>query len=213
VKRAYYILVLSVVFVWAQARAQKPFTEGRIVYKVKVTGAGGKVVSGTYVFTFKENNLRKELNLPDYQEVTLVNTAKGTAYALRTLRDKKFAIQLSLDDIHESQARYSGFRETDRQGKLKKIAGLSGTRATIVYSDGTESDIYLSREWYPEITYTYEQFPAVHFLPLSFTYKSAEGPVMEFVADEVTASNVDNSAFVIPQDYKLVSNSEYKKLK
>ena len=208
-------LHLSFSFIWLALPllAQKPFTEGKIVYQVKITGPDHKSYSGTYFFTFKENNLRKEINLPNYQEIMLINTAKNTVYTLKNVNSKKFAIQLSLAEIQNSQAPYNGFTLNERAGKARKIAGYNCSRGMVTYKDGAETEVYFTRDIYAEIPLTFERFPDARFLPLSFFYKAADGTLMEFSADQVLPTGIENASFAIPRDYKMISYSEYKDMK
>ena len=194
-------------------QAQQPFKEGRITYHIKLVGVDRNVFEGSYVFTFKENNLKKELVLANYHEIMLINIAKTSVYTLKNVNNKKFAIQLSLADIQQTEMPYTDFKLEERVGKAKKIAGLPALRGSVDYKNGSSSDIYFSKEWYPEIPYAFERFPNAKFLPVSFSYREADGSLMEFTLEQIITTEVDNSNFVIPRDYKLITNDEYKNMR
>ena len=210
------ILVLFPAFLLAvapTAKAQSPFVEGKITYAVKLTTADQKEYEGTYKYTLKGGNLKKELSLAIYQETFLINTSAGTAYALKTSHGRKYAIQVDIEDLKKEQLRYDGFTFNTKGGKGKSIAGLNSKDGEIVYMDGSRVNILYSDQWYPNIPLTFERFPDVKILPLVFYYKDPNGVTMKFEAKEVSAVPVENSEFSIPTDYKVISSEEYKRAK
>ncbi len=195
------------------AHAQTPFVEGRITFAVKLTAADHKEYDGTYKYTFKGGNLKKELSLSIYQETFLINTSAGTAYALKTNHGKKYAIQVEIEDLRKEQLKYEGFTFNAKGNKNKVIAGIAAKDGEIVYTDGSRVNIMYSDKWYPNIPLTFERFPDVKMLPLLFYYKDPNGVSMRFEATEVSAVPVENSEFSIPTDYKVISSEEYKRAK
>ena len=207
------LLFLAFLLLAVRSGAQHPFTEGKIVYNVRLTGPDKRTYTGTYQFTFKENNLRKELNLPTFQEVMLVNTIKNTVYSLRNINGRKFAIQLDAGDIQKMEDPFRGFTLTERSGKGKSFAGVSGIRATVRYRNGSEADIYYDKSRYAGIPFTFERFPDARFLPLQFAYQEADGTTMEFSAEQIVTTGIDNGSYTIPRDYKVISHDEYLNMK
>ncbi len=195
------------------AHAQKPFVEGAIAYKVKLEATDNKVYEGVYNFTFKGGRIRKELKLNNgYQDVLVINCTNNSAYSLQTRNGKKFAIQLNMAEIATRQKKFAGYTFNENRNIGKIIAGITVFKGEIVYPDGNRSVVYYTPDWYPDKSITFERFPDVRFMPLSFDYKDENGFIMHMEAEHVSVSPVENSVFNIPDDYRIISHQEYKQL-
>ena len=211
-KQGHIILSFLLLLSCTYARAQKPFTEGVIVFKVTLSSPDRKVFSGTYTFTFKETQIKKELKLDNgYQDIELINVGANTVYSLQNMNGKKYAIQLNISDIAKAQEKFAGYIINNEQGN-GSIAGCAAQKGNLTYRDGTVSEIYYTREWRPSQAMTFERFPDAKFLALNFSYKDTNGITMNFAADKVSAGPVESALFRIPADYKMISNEEYKQL-
>lgn len=197
-------------------KAQKPFVEGSIVYNVTITSADengkSKEYKGDYIITIKGKQIRKELKMKNgYDDILIFNFDNNTAYSLKTLGDKKYAIQLSMEDFANKAKKYEGF-SLQKDEHEKKIAGYSAHKADVNYRDGNTSVIFLTDEWQPDNKLTFERFPDCKFLPLAFDYTNENGSKLHFQAEHVDATPVENSDFRIPADFKLISYNEYQQL-
>ena len=194
--------------------AQKPFVEGTIAYKIQIESADGKVFYGTYTFTFKNGHIRKDLKLNSgYEDVVIINTALGTAYSLQTNNGKKYAIQLSMDELSNKQKNYTDFKLKEDKTTGKIIAGYTVFKGQVTYKNGTSCEIYYTPEWCPDKTLTYERFPDARFMPLSYSYTDEKGVTMRMEAEKVSATPVENSVFRLPADCKIISYGEYKQMR
>ena len=187
--------------------------EGVIVYKVTLESADHQLFKGVYTFTIKGPEIKKELKLNNgYQDVVILNCAKGTVYSLQSKYGHKYAIQLDMKDLTRQQEKYAGFSMGNEQENSRKIAGFAAWKGNISYKDGSNAEIYYTREWSPSQSITFERFPNPKFLPLTFNYTDEHGMTMRFDAEIIEAGAVENSAFQIPHDYKMISYKEYKEL-
>lgn len=194
------------------AMAQKPFTEGTIHYKVRLE-TGASKVSGDYVFTVKNGQIRKDIILTNgYQDVLIIDCNRNLAYSLQTINGRKYAIQLTIAELTARQQKYVGFTMKQDKNTGRIIAGLTANKGEVIYPDGNHFQIYYSNEWYPEKGLTYERFPDAHFLPLSYAFVSDNNITMYMEADTITISPVENSLFRIPREYKVITNDEYRQL-
>lgn len=206
------MLLLSLL-IGRNAYAQKPFTEGRVVYNVMLESPEHKKISGTYTFIFKAAQMRKELKLNNgYEEVVLINTNPSSIYSLQNRNGVKYAIQLNINDLLKRQERYNGFTVNNEQADNRNISGYAVYKGRISYKDGSAADICYAKDWYPSMPVTFERFPDARFMPLSYSYKDENGMTMQFNAEQVTAGPVENSVFRIPPDYKVISNEEYRQM-
>ena len=198
--------------IYTSAAAQRPFTEGTITYHVVLNAAAHKEFNGTYTFTFKGMQVKKELKLNNgYEDVVLYNTGANTVYSLQNKYGRKYAIQLSMEEYLEKQEKFSGFTIAEEVEDGKAIAGYATKEGEVHYRNGTKTKIRYTAQWYaPSVTF--ERFPNAKLLPLHFSYKDEHGLDMQFEATKIEAGPMENSAFRIPGDYKIISYNEYKEL-
>jgi hypothetical protein len=193
--------------------AQKPFTEGIIIYKVSLVSSDNKTFYGTYTFFIKGNQVKKEIKLNNgYQDIVIINSGANKIYSLQNRNGKKYAIELSMPQMLKNQEKFSGFTLKNEMGESQKIAGYSVYKANINYSDGTAPEIFYTKDWSPAQTVTFERFPNAKFFPLHFSYTNDEGMVMIFEAEKIEPGPVENGVYRIPADYKMISYDEYKQL-
>jgi hypothetical protein len=159
--------------------------------------------------------VRKELVMDNgYRDITLINGNKNTVYTLQERDRKKYAIQLNMeDDLLKKQKRFKDFRILREEKLPKQQAGQTVYRTILMYKDSTTTDIVCNKEWKPDLPYTWNRFPDATFMPLTFSYKEENGVSMVFTAEKMEASPVLTSMFSIPQDYKIITNKEYRQLR
>ncbi len=195
------------------ASAQKPFTEGTLVYKVKLASTGENKTSfnGIYIFSFKGDEIKKELKLDNgYEETILYNCATSKIYTLQNRNGTKYAIQLSMDDIVKKQQKFSGFSVGHEEKGTSDMAGNPVFTGTVTYKDGVQTEIAYTKAWKPAQSIAYNRFPGAQFLPLRFSYNEENGTSMTFDAEKIDATPIASSVFRIPADYKMISYEEYK---
>ncbi len=193
------------------AAAQKPFSEGTISYSVKLRSADQQEVSGVYTFTFKGEEIRKDLRLNNgYEDIVLINTATGKAYSLQSKAGKKYAIQLSVSDMARRQERYSGFVVKNEETSKKQYGGYATFSGNIVYKDGSSNQVYYTKDWRPAHPVTFERFPEAKFLPVYFTYTDENNITMGFEVQKIDPGPIENGLFRIPGDFQVIPYNEYK---
>lgn len=212
VRRSLLALLLVTLFC-AEAVAQKPFTEGVITYKVKLTSPDNKQIDGVYTFIVKGNLIRKELKLSNgYEDVVLLNCDANTVYSLQNQNGKKFAIELSMPDMVKRQDKYKGYNIKDEVGNSRNIAGYAAYKGDINYNNGSVSEVYYTKDWSPLQSITFERFPNAKFLPLQYTLTDEQNMTMLLEMEKLQDGPVENALFRIPADYKMISYNEYKQL-
>jgi hypothetical protein len=208
----YLLLLLLFLYSAMQIKAQKSFSEGVIVYKVKLESADHKTFAGTYTFTFKGPQLRKELKLDNgFGNIVIMNTTNNSVYSLQSSNDRKYAIELSMADLLKTQEKFNGFAVGNEESNPEKIAGCAAYKGSVKYRDGSGADVLYTKDW-QVLSITFERFPGAHFLPLTFSYKDENNTSMQFEAEKIVSSPIENGLFRIPPDYKMISNAEYRKL-
>ena len=207
------MFLLLLIIAGVRAEAQKPFAEGTIVYKVKLISADHKEFTGVYTFMIKGAEIRKELKLSNgYQDVVLLNCSNNKIYSLQSRGSKKYAIQLSMDEMLKKQEKFSGYSVRNEVSNNKNIAGYASYRGSVSYKDGSNEAIVYTKDWSPAQPVTFERFPNAKFLPMTFSYKDENNIEMQFEIDRIEPGPIESAMFRIPADYNMISYAEYKQL-
>ncbi len=215
--RVVYILLFVLLGMALPAIAQKPFDEGIIRYHAVFKSLNPlkdtKSYDGTYTYTIKGKMVRKELKLDNgYNDIVIMNGNNNTLYTLQTTGGKKYAIQHDMEVHLARQKKFEGFTVKD-DGEKKTIGGYDAQKAVVTYTDGTTKTIYYSKQWQPVFEHTFDRLPGANFIPLEFDVTEDRQEVLiHFTIEKIELTPVENAAFRIPADYKMVSNEEYKEL-
>jgi len=211
--KSFFIIAFLPLFTPCIAKAQKPFVEGEIVYKVTLNPPGSdKSYAGTYTVTVKGKNVKKELKMENgYDDVIIFKEGDQIVYSLKEASGKKYAIQLDFNDYLNRERKYNGF-SIKEYGKEEDVNGISVKKALITYLDGKSEDIYYNTEWYPVDATMYNRFPNIKVLPVQYEYTDDSGMIMNFKAEKISPVPIENAAFRIPTDYKIITYSEYKQM-
>jgi len=206
-----YLLILLIFATGITSHAQKPFTEGTVMYKVTLESADHKIFKGTYTFIIKGSQVRKEIKLNNgYQDIVLINCGANKVYSLQNRNGKKYAIELSMPDMLKAQDKFRDYTIKNETINGKKLAGQTVFKGNITYKNGTAPEIYYTKDWYPSQPVTFERFPDAKFFPMYFSYTDEHGISMEFEIEQIDPGPIENAEFRIPADYKMISNKEYK---
>jgi hypothetical protein len=213
------LLILSLLINPLSNFAQKTIQEGVIKYNISIENPSGKgnkaSVSGTYTITFKGALVRKELKIANgYSDILLFDNNAHTLYSLKTKGEKKYAIQLDEDDYINKYKQFSGFTLSDQNGNALTIAGLNARKATVTYTNGSSTELCyaIDTKWQPANNWTFERFPEIKYLPLSFSYNEPNGMTVSLKAEKVENVAIETSVFKIPSDYKIISYAEYQQM-
>lgn len=211
-----FVWLLTLVFISSlQVKAQQMFSEGHIIYDVTIdppaNQEGLQQYSGTYTVTVKGKHIRRELNMDNgFNSVLLLNTEDNSAYSLKKAGDKYYAIELDPEDREKEQKRYRGFTLKEECCSIS-IAGMNTLKGTVLYTDGSSAEIYYSTDWQP-VTGLFDRFPAMQVMPLDFVYKGEDGLRTHFRATAMKSEPVENAAFRIPRNYRILSHKDYEEL-
>ena len=207
------VVVFLLLLTAAQATAQKPFTEGVIVYNIKLVSAEHKEFKGVYTFTFKGPHVKKELQLENgYSDIVVIDCGTSTVYSLQNRNGKKYAIKLSMADMLKRQEAYAGFKISNEVSDRNNIGGYAVYKGRVKYKNGADADIWYSKDWYPVQPVTFERFPDAKFMPMHYAYTDEHGIAMDFEVKSMEVGPVENAVFRIPADYKMISYEEYRQL-
>jgi hypothetical protein len=209
IKFSFLVLFYCISF---PASAQKPFTEGTITYHVKMEPNDQGLKPGTYIITTKGGMVRKEMKLPGLDYTIIINCRTNKVYSLQNRNGKKYAIELTMEDLVKDQEKFKGFILSSTNTDDNKIAGCQATWSDVTYKDGVSTLVAYSKDWKPAQSVTFERFPDAAFIPLDFLYTNEAGVSVRFEAEKIDPGPVENAVFRIPADYKIISNSEYREM-
>jgi hypothetical protein len=208
-------LFATLTFCW-QSNAQQQFVEGVIVYSLRLEPAANatnqNTVNGTFTITIKATKFVKDLQLgKDFRSVLMFNMDNNTAYSLRKIEGRKYAIQLNALSLKNKQQACDQVAVAPINTNAKTIAGFSAASANISCGN-QQSLVYYTRDWKSNNDFLFEQFPAFQYIPLAYDIKNEDGSVLHFELKSLDAKPIDNGIFNVPIDYKIISSEEYQQL-
>ena len=168
----------------------------------------------TYV---KDGKIRMDQVSPMYT-MGAITLEDGSAIVLIDVMGQKLATQQTKEDIEKAkaEAKESGdikdsepvVKATD---ETKTIAGYKCTKYEIT-TDGETMEVFVTEEInMPENYYENSQVKGVKGVPMEYTM-SANGLNMTMTAKEVKKGGVNNSMFMITDDYQKLSAEEFAKM-
>lgn len=168
--------------------------------KVKVMGnkTSAEIVNGPMVLTIIQN--------PEF----------NSFYQLIEFGDKKYAVKKSLDEINaDSLRKYD--TEIDLVNETKIIAGYECKKAVVTFiprdtADGEEQifNFYYSTDLGDANTNSDSEFSEIPGLLLEY-YNLQGNLITKFVATNVKKGGVKETDFLIPTDYKVLTEEELQK--
>lgn len=208
------LLFVSLAYV-TNAYTQQAFTEGVITYSITMdqAAAATQEYSGTFTCTIKPGQLRKDIKLSNgYADVVIINTNTNIAYSLQNTGNKKYAIQLDMNEVAKKHKQFEGFSVQKVNGNTKQIAGQNAEKAIVTYRDGTSIEAYFSTAWYPAYDKMFDRMPGVKMMPLEFDFLTDKGIRLHLKAEKIASVPVANNQFRIPPAYKIITYEEYRKM-
>lgn len=198
----------------ARAFCQQAFTEGEIIYDVRITAADVKeagVNTGTLTILIKGANVAKELNLQSgFRNTIVFNQQEKTAYSLRKVGNVPYAIQLDPGQLNRKQEKCARLEKQELESDRKTISGFAAEKVKLSCNEGNPVVVYYTKTWIIDNPHLFQDFPSFTYLPLSYEVKNEDGSILNFELKKIEAKPIDNRAFSVPPGYKKVSQQEYK---
>lgn len=202
------------------ATAQQQFSDGEIVYSVKVDLPAGTssamasaFQSSRLIFTFKNYLFRSDMFLGKTTYTTIHNSRDNSAVSLIEAGSEKYLIRMNAEDWAKETARYRGITFTDASGSMT-VAGYKCRQATGKLKDGSTFTVYYTPQLIPENTTYSERFEGLNGLPLYFEATTPRGIKMTMTATSVNISQQPASKFDTPSSgYREISYAELQNLR
>ncbi|MGC4058929.1 MAG: hypothetical protein QM743_12540 [Chitinophagaceae bacterium] len=197
------------------AFAQQSFVEGEITYKVHIEQGDPaapvqKSEDGTLVIRLKGNRVVKELKLNSGFNNTMLLDGDKSAYSLRKIGNARYAIQLAPSQIAERRSKCTQMELTNLPVEANTIAGFRTLCAKLVCNDAGTHTVYYTKDWTISSNLLFEQFPRFGYLPLKYEIKNEKGATMRFTLSKIESKPLDNTLFLLPDGYKVISSEEYR---
>lgn len=206
------LLALSmVIYTTSISEAQKKFTTGTISYKVIDLDGPEQVkmfMDGTTMDNhFSGDLVRTDMNMMGGMMTTKVitNGRTNTGTMLNDIMGKKIAVDMgSLDNNKISPDKFEIIYD---KKETKEIAGYKCHKTT-VKSEGGTVNLYVT-EKISVPSQLSKQYEGLKGFPLQFEMDQ-NGMKMVLQATEVTHKKIDDSIFVIPDDYEKMTMKEFQ---
>lgn len=208
----FYTCLISFLLLFNNANAQRAFAEGTINYDISIDPPANQEglvqYKGSYSIVVKGPFVKETLTLENgYVTTLLYNYRDSTAYSLKKLSNKNYAIQLDLKTMQNRRKKYEGY--TLKQLKAtKEIAGQTVNEAIVTYKNGNTSTIAYNIDLAPGQV-IFDNYPGIQYMLLSFTNYNDDGTAIHFTAKSIDETPVESAVFRIPSGYKIISNAEY----
>lgn len=195
--------------------AQKPFAEGVITYRVKLTppndAADRAIQTGTFTVFIKDHFVRRDLKMGSgFQSSFLVDEAAGTTYSLQKTPTRQYAIKLTPQRIADRQERFAGYKLDDE--KPIKVGGNPCQQATVTYKDGTKESICYSKAWKLLQDNIFDRFPGLQSIPVVYDFHTSNGSLLHFEVERISQEPIESAQFRVPQGYQIISENEQQEL-
>lgn len=213
-------VLLAPLLINVPATAQQQFSDGEIVYSVKVDlppavspEAANTFQNSRLIFTFKNYLFRSDMSLGKTTYTTIHNSRDHSAVSLIDAGSEKYLIRMNADDWAKETARYNGLFFTPASGSTE-IAGYKCQKAIGKMKDGNTFTVYYAPQLVPENTTYSERFEGLKGLPLSFETNTPQGIKMTMTAVSVNISQQPSSKFDTPSGgYREITYSELESLR
>lgn len=196
----------------ARAFCQNQLTEGEIVYEVRITSAKeSSINTGTLTILIKAANVTKELSLQSgFKNTIIFNQQEKAVYSLRKVDNVPYAIQLDPEQLKKKQEKCAQPERQELESDRKAILNFTAEKVKLNCRQTSPIFVYYTKTWIIDNPHLFPDLPSFNYLPLAYEVKNEDGSTLSFELKKVEAKPIDNRAFSVPQEYKKVSQQEYK---
>ena len=201
-------LLLSVI-----GYGQKIFSEGTIIYQV-TTSLNQQLLQGEVksVQQIKGSHTRVDLISSVGKTTTIFNSREGEGAILQEYGAQKIMIPVTKENLQARNARYDSIA-FEYLTETKNILQYNCTKAIAVLADGTQIEVYFSKELVTDNTDIGFQFGKLPGLALEYTSKLGDR-VVSYSARSISFEPVPIQNFDLPASgYRLMNYEESQKKK
>ena len=186
-----------------------------ITYKVTLTGSGvteemKNYMPKTMTLSIKGNKSRSEMVMMMGKTVSISDGDAKTTIVLMDMMGQKIAVQSTPEEV-QSELDKGPKTSVNVTGETKDILGYTCKKAIITFEgEDTEVIVYYTDELGTKaLNFDNPQFKDIDGLMLEYEIPEEEFS-MQFTAVTIEKTNVDDSAFTIPEGYQIKTIEEMK---
>lgn len=207
--------VIAILALAGNAVAQKKVTEGKIVYGITLSGDADGMMAAMMptemTMRFKGTKARTEMISSMSETVILTDSkVKNEGTILLDIMGSKYAMKMDEKSIKEQEDKLPKY-EVKETTETKDIAGYKCKKAILTNTANKEEVIVYYTEDIPNMENTLTaQFKSLKGMPMEFTAKMNEVS-MTLLVKSITKEKVEDAAFLVPSEYKVVTQEELMK--
>jgi GLPGLI family protein len=141
---------------------------------------------------------------------TKVLTRGDEMYILMDVFGNKMAIKSGKEEMKKSARKEKSFKVKTVTGETKTIAGYECLKAIMTAEDGEEMVVWFSKSLKVKSDWYYNM-EGIDGFPLEFS-TSSNGMKFKMIATEVKTNKPDQQLFVLPSDFKVMTQAEMQKM-
>ncbi len=218
-KITFVIAVLTLVIAITSASfAQKPF-KGVVTYEITYPGMEldpmmQNQLPSIMTFSMKDNMGKMEMPTGMYTQGEIIDADAKTLITFIEAMGQKFQIIMDAEAV-EAKKGDAPKPAIEKTGDQKEIAGynckMASVTMTLENGQEIETDVYYSKDIYSPAMAFHNDFEGIDGFP--FEYMMDMGQMkMKFTVTSVKKGGVKDKDFVLPEDYKVVTEEELKNM-
>jgi len=216
-KKRIYLFIAFVVLIGFQNEiyAQKGLSEGKVIYTItypdmEMDPQMVAMMPTESVVFFKGAMSRTDLSMGmGISSSSIMNSKTGEIVALTDMMGSKSAMKMTTDELKKSKNQNKTPDPVITiTNETKEIAGYKCKKAIVKNADNTQ-EIYYTDE-INSISAATLDWKEIKGFPMEYSIDQ-NGLKMKFAAKSVTPEKVADTIFVIPADYKMVTQEEMMK--
>ncbi len=205
--------LLSAIFLFSSFMASAKEFKGVITYKVTISGSGvteemKNMMPKTMIMSIKGNKARTEMTMMMGKTVSITDGDAKTNTTLMDMMGQKIAVQSTSEEIAK-EIEKSPKTTVNITGETKDILGYTCKKAIITFEEeDLEIIVYYTDELGSQaLNFDNPQFKDIDGVMLEFEIPNEQFS-MQFTASSIEKTNVDDSAFTIPEGYQVKTKEE-----
>jgi hypothetical protein len=187
-------------------KAQLAFTEGVIVYDVKMNNNNSEQ-KGTLTITIKGNKMKRELKFKGgLDNVILMDLEKLETSSYIVVGTGKYVSVKKRSEIEEENKKFVNAKYSET-GQKKQIVNFDCNEVNITYANGKKNSVYYATEISP-IPAIIAMFPELKGMPMEYRIATSGNNEIILTAKSFERKPIDNSEFLPLKGYKLIDASK-----
>lgn len=209
------LFILLALFTTSISWGQQAFIEGEIVYRVSIRKAGETTSkstnNGSLHIYVKGDAVRKELNFDaGFSSTLLFMGNTKPSYTLRQIGNQNLAIQLDDKELKKQALACAQMQMEILKNDRPVIADFKTEKVKLCCNNAAPVSMYFTRAWTINNQRIFDAFPLFGYLPLSYEINEGSTSIIHFELEKIESTPLDNSMFMIPANYRIMSLDEFK---